>query len=306
MKIIHRLSALLSCVLVLTALSACNSANDVSAAGNQISSIEPTGTTITLGTVDPTSVQTDANGTPVPTQASGKPTETTRVTDKNGDLVPTTNPNVPTSAPGTTGNPNAPTATPKPGTTVDPAQPTIKPTQPTSTPRPGTTVSPTQPTATTKPTNTTAPKPTNTPVPQPTATPKSTATNTPEPTATPTPEPTATPTPEPTATPTPEPTATPTPEPTPIPPVAAILQRTYVVYGSADDEGEIYAEITTTIEVYIQPYDSTPYHSWYQSDYQAPSVDYSALAAEFYAQYPDGCVNGYDCISESIIGFVDD
>ena len=63
MKRILRLSALLSCVLVLTALSACNSANDVSATGNQIASTEPTGTTVTLDTVDPTSVQTDAKGT---------------------------------------------------------------------------------------------------------------------------------------------------------------------------------------------------------------------------------------------------
>lgn len=142
-----------------------------------------------------------------------------------------------------------------------------------------------------KPTNTTAPKPTNTPVPQPTATPKPTATNTPKPTATPTPEP----------------TATPTPEPTPIPPVAAILQRTYVVYGSDDPDGEDNdVDVTVVIEVTIQPYDSTPYHSWYQSDYQAPSVDYGALAAEFYAVYPNGSVAGYNCIDEYIIGFVDD
>ena len=161
-----------------------------------------------------------------------------------------------------------------------------------------------KPTNTPKPTAT--PKPTNTPVPQPTATPKPTATNTPKPTATPTPEPTATPTPEPTATPTPEPTATPTPEPTPVPPVAAILERTYVVYGTEDQEGEIYAEITTTINVILQPYESTPYHSGSTGDYQPGYTDYDALDAEFYAQYPNGHISGYDCVDEYIIGFVDD
>ena len=155
------------------------------------------------------------------------------------------------------------------------------------------------------------PKPTNTPVPQPTATPKPTATNTPKPTATPTPEPTATPTPEPTATPTPEPTATPTPEPTPIPPVAAIVRVTYSVGGSddmyaADGGNEVYIRVTR--EYVVQPYDGTSYHSWDIGDYVSyqNQVNYSDFDNEFLSQYPDGCVWGYNCIDEYIIGFVDD
>ena len=122
----------------------------------------------------------------------------------------------------------------------------------------------------------------------------------------------ATPTPEPTATPIPEPTNTPIPEPTEIPapqePVAAIVQVTEIVYGSDDPDGDDNDVSVTVVRNYVvQPRESTEYHSYSVTDYYAydAQADYNDLAQEFYNQYQNGLVVGYNTVGEEIIGFVD-
>ena len=249
-------------------------------------------------------------------------------TDKNGNpiIVTETVPNQ-TTANGATVTPSASNGNAVSGKEIggdvvtgntDPAQNGNGAATPT--PKPGTNGNAPAGTA-----NTPTPKPTNgnnstpvvnaTPTPKPTNTngqPKPTATNTAEPTATPvpvatnTPVPPSTPTPVPVSTPTPVPTATPTPEPAPDP-VAAILSTTYIVYGSDDPDGEDNdVDVTVTKEYIVQPMEGTEYHYGYSDGYYAPSVDYSELDAEFYAQYPNGFVAGYNCVDYYIAGFVDD